>query len=337
MKKYLIITFILSAALLITQFVLAQENLAQKLSGRILLQVQSSGKAWYINPADQKKYYLGRPNDAFDLMRNLSIGITNENLSKIPIGIIKGTKSPIGDLVPYAPDDDDNDGLTNSLENAIGTNPQNSDSDNDGYSDKQEIENNYNPIDNGKLNIDENFTKANLGKIFLQTEKQGQAWYINPVDGKKYFLGRPADAFIIMKKLSLGITNENINKITTGYYSAPTPPTPPAPPTCINCQNSSADQIFTAAASAIRSGNKTTALSYFTPEMQKAVEYTMDFLDQEGKFILGNIMSGAKLSSSTNDEKIYSTEVYFSLGGYKVPIHFHVKKQEDETWKLTNL
>ncbi|MCK4554609.1 hypothetical protein KAU19_06670 [Candidatus Parcubacteria bacterium] len=334
MKKDLIITFILSAALLITQFVLAQENLAQKLSGRILLQVQSSGKAWYINPADQKKYYLGRPNDAFDLMRNLSIGITNENLSKIPIGIIKGTKSPIGDLVPYAPDDDDNDGLTNSLENAIGTNPQNSDSDNDGYDDKTEIANNYNPLGAGKLNIDENFIRANLGKIFLQTEQNGQAWYINPTNKKRYYLGKPVDAFAIMKNLSLGITNENLNKITTGYYSAPTPP---APTTCTSCQSKNPDQIFAAAAGAIRSGNKTTALSYFTPEMQKAVEYTMDFLDAEGKLILGNIMSGAKLSSSTNDEKTYFTEVYFSLGGYKVPIHFYVKKQGDGSWKLTNL
>ncbi len=326
MKKILITIIIPFTAILFTQFVLAQENLAQKLSGSILLQVQSSGEAWYINPVDQKKYYLGRPKNAFDLMRNLSIGITDKNLSKIPIGIIE-----------YNNQDDDNDGLFNGLENSLGTDPQNSDSDNDGYDDKTEVANNYNPLGAGKLNIDENFTRANLGKIFLQTEKAGQAWYINPVDGKRYFLGRPADAFIIMKNLSLGITNENINKITTGYYSAPAPPTPPAPPTCANCQNSSADQIFTAAASAIRSGNKTTALSYFTLEMQKAVEYTMDFLDQEGKFILGNIMSGAKLSSSTNDEKIYSTEVYFSLGGYKVPIHFHVKKQDDGTWLLTNL
>ena len=293
MKKYLITIFTFTV-ILSAQFTLAQENLAQKLSGRILLQVQSHGKAWYVNPADQKKYYLGRPADAFDLMRDLGIGITNENLNKIPIGIID-----------YNDQDDDNDGLTNSMENAIGTNPQNSDSDNDGYLDKQEIENDYNPLGSGLSAIDNNFAKNHLGKIFLQTEKNGQAWYINPVDKKKYFLGRPADAFIIMKKLSLGITDKNINKITTGYYYAPTPPTPPAPPTCPSCQSSNADQIFTAAGGAIRSGDKTTALSYFTPEMQKAVEYTMDFLDKNGKFTLGNIMSGAKLSNSTETEKTY--------------------------------
>ncbi|MEA3463676.1 MAG: thrombospondin type 3 repeat-containing protein [Patescibacteria group bacterium] len=324
MKKYLITTFILLTTLLITQLAFAQKNLSQKLSGSILLQVQSHGQAWYVNPANYRKYYLGRPVDAFALMRNLGIGITNEDLNKIPVGIIK-----------YNYQDDDNDGLSNSLENALGTDPQNIDSDSDGYDDKTEVENNYDPLNDGKLIIDENFTRENLGKIFLQTEKAGQAWYINPADGKKYFLGRPADAFVIMKNLSLGITNANLNKIATGYYTAPSPLPPPT--TCTNCQTHSADQVFAAAASAIRSGDKITTLTYFTPEMQKAIEYTMDFLNDEGRFILGNIMSGAKLSDSTDTEKTYSAEVYFSLGGYKVPIYFHIKKQGDGTWLLANL
>jgi len=34
-----------------------QVNLAQKLSGRILLQVESKGEAWYINPSNLKKYF----------------------------------------------------------------------------------------------------------------------------------------------------------------------------------------------------------------------------------------------------------------------------------------
>ena len=321
MKKYLITIFIFTV-ILSAQFTVAQENLAGKLSGRILLQVQSSGKAWYVNPADQKKYYLGRPKDAFDLMRDLGIGITNENLSKISIGIIE-----------YDDQDDDNDGLANRLENALGIDQKKADTDSDGYDDKMEIENSYDPLSNSRLNIDENFSNQHLGRIFLQTEQNGEAWYVNPADKKRYYLGRPSDAFIAMKNLSLGITDENINKINTGYYIAP----PPAPTTCTSCQAKNPDAVFAAAASAIRSGNKTTALSYFTPEMQKAVEYTMDFLDVEGKFILGNIMSGAALSNSTDNEKTYSTEVYFSMGGYKVPIHFYVKKQEDGAWKLTNL
>lgn len=56
-------------------------TLAAQLSGRILLQVQSRGEAWYVNPKDQKRYYLGRPEDAFNLMRQLSIGISEQEFA----------------------------------------------------------------------------------------------------------------------------------------------------------------------------------------------------------------------------------------------------------------
>ncbi len=46
-------------------------KLINRLSGGILLQVESVGEAWYVYPNDKKKYYLGRPADAFDIMRKL--------------------------------------------------------------------------------------------------------------------------------------------------------------------------------------------------------------------------------------------------------------------------
>jgi len=321
MTKKIIAILIMLTTCLASLPLLAQENLGEILAGKILLQVESHGEAWYINPADYKKYYLGRPNDAFALMQNLSLGITNENLTKIPVGIIN-----------YNDQDNDNDGLNNGLENALNTDPYKSDSDNDGYDDKTEIINNYDPLGEGKLNIDLDFTEQNLGKIFLQTEGSGEAWYLNPADKKRYFLSRPKDAFTIMRSLNLGITNENLSKIITGHFEKSTPGS-----TCTNCQATSADQVFVSAAEAIRQGDVTETLSYFTEKMQTVVEYTMNFLDDEGKFILGNIMSGATLSGSTDEEKIYSTEIYFSLGGYKIPLYFHVQKQTDDTWLLTNL
>jgi len=45
-------------------------NLSASLSGRILLQVQDKGQAWYVYPIDQKRYFLGSPDDAFAIMRN---------------------------------------------------------------------------------------------------------------------------------------------------------------------------------------------------------------------------------------------------------------------------
>lgn len=56
-------------------------TLAAQLSGRILLQVESRGEAWYVNPSDQKKYYLGRPDDAYNLMRQLSLGISEQEFA----------------------------------------------------------------------------------------------------------------------------------------------------------------------------------------------------------------------------------------------------------------
>lgn len=56
-------------------------TLASQLSGRILLQVQSKGEAWYVNPSDSKRYYLGRPDDAYNLMRQLSVGISEKEFA----------------------------------------------------------------------------------------------------------------------------------------------------------------------------------------------------------------------------------------------------------------
>lgn len=59
-----------------------------------------------------------------------------------------------------------------------------------------------------------NFAKLQNGKIFLQVEENGEAWYVNPNDSKRYFLGRPMDAFNVMKNLGLGISDANFENLT---------------------------------------------------------------------------------------------------------------------------
>lgn len=59
------------------------EKFANKLKGKILLQVESHGESWYVNPADGKMYYMADGNKAYDVMRNLGVGITNTDLEKI--------------------------------------------------------------------------------------------------------------------------------------------------------------------------------------------------------------------------------------------------------------
>lgn len=294
---------------------LAQLAYGKILKGKILLQVQSRGEAWYVNPLDSKRYFLGRPIDAFNLMRRFGIGISDENLAKIPVG-----------LIDYDGADTDGDGLVDELETALGTDPQNKDTDNDGHSDRTEILSDFNPLGSGAQGLSVGFANLNAGKIFLQVERAGQAWYVRPDDSRRYFLGSPHDAFSLMRKFSLGITNENLATIPVGKLVEPPPPGP-AP----------AADPMAAAAAAIRSGNVSQALAYFTAEAQPAINYTLNYLDAEGKLTLGNILSGSSLAASTADEKIYSSEVYFSLSDEKIKVNFKLKKQPDGRWLIENL
>lgn len=60
-----------------------ETNLSSILSGKILLDVENKGEAWYVYPGDFHRYYLGTPSDAYDIMKYLSLGVSNENFTKI--------------------------------------------------------------------------------------------------------------------------------------------------------------------------------------------------------------------------------------------------------------
>lgn len=127
-------------------------GLADSLSGRILLDVEGKGEAWYIDPVGKERFYLGRPTDAFNLMRTMALGVSEADFQRIAQ---EGT-SASGDRA---------------------------------------------------------FAKKLSGRILLRVEKNGESWYVNPVDLKKYYLGRPSDAFSVMRRLGLGITKANLNTI----------------------------------------------------------------------------------------------------------------------------
>lgn len=59
------------------------KNLTNKLKGKILLQVEDKGEAWYVNPKDGKRHYMADGNEAYNVMRDLGIGIKNSDLEKI--------------------------------------------------------------------------------------------------------------------------------------------------------------------------------------------------------------------------------------------------------------
>ncbi|MFA6252909.1 MAG: MopE-related protein [Patescibacteria group bacterium] len=208
----------------------AASSLANRLQGYILLQVESLGEAWYIIPKDQTRVYMPNGSSAYQIMRYLSLGITNADLSKIPVGI-----------EPRFNDQDiDNDGLSDKLEEGLGTDPNKADTDNDSFSDGEELKNNYNPLGASKLTYNTTLVNRLKGYILLQVEKQGQAWYLNPKDGKRYYMQDGDAAYQIMRFLSLGITNKNLDTIsiskktftvdTTPPISTPNPSTPTTTP-----------------------------------------------------------------------------------------------------------
>ncbi|MFA6194351.1 MAG: hypothetical protein WC719_01220 [Patescibacteria group bacterium] len=59
-----------------------------RVSGKILINVDDFGKAYYISPLDRRAYYLGSPEQAYQVIRSLGLGITNNNLNKIRAGIL---------------------------------------------------------------------------------------------------------------------------------------------------------------------------------------------------------------------------------------------------------
>jgi len=58
---------------------------ANRLKGKILLQVQQHGEAWYIYPKTCRRIYMKDGEAAYGIMRFLGLGITNKDLSLINV------------------------------------------------------------------------------------------------------------------------------------------------------------------------------------------------------------------------------------------------------------
>lgn len=142
-KKFTIFLILLFFLELVPINFLNAANLATRLKGRILLQVEDAGQAWYIDPTTKERAFLGRPADAFRVMRELGLGISEKD---------------------------------------------------------------YNSF-NGRA------PSELSGKILLRVEAKGEAYYANPTDLKFYYLGRPADAFNVMREKGLGIKNTDLDII----------------------------------------------------------------------------------------------------------------------------
>lgn len=181
-------------------------SLVNRLKGRILLQVQEKGEAWYVDPISTSKFYLADGPTAYQALRQFGLGIKTVDLKQIPVG--QDSRFQMTDT--------DSDGLPDKLEESLKTDPNKADTDGDGFSDSTEVLGGFNPLGSGSLTKNTLLINRLRGRILLQVESKGEAWYINPVDGKRYYLADGEAAYQVMRYLSLGITNSDLHKIGVG-------------------------------------------------------------------------------------------------------------------------
>jgi len=159
---------LLSLAIGLVFVSVARADMADRLSGRVLLQVESRGEAWYVYPVNQKRYFLGRGHDAAKVIRALGMGVSNKTFNSW-----KG-KAP----------------------------------------------------------------KKLSGRILLKVEDSGKAYYVYPINLKLIYLGSPEEAFNVLRKYGLGVSNKHLAQITPEFNltnpansPAPTAPAKPTTPT----------------------------------------------------------------------------------------------------------
>ena len=64
-----------------------------------------------------------------------------------------------------------------------------------------------------KVLRDQEFLNSQSGKIFLQIENDGETWYVNPSDLKRYSIGEPENILDIVSCLSHEISDDALNEI----------------------------------------------------------------------------------------------------------------------------
>jgi hypothetical protein len=197
----------LASTVLFASSGLASAATPAAVKGKILLQVEEHGEAWYVTPDTGERFYLKNGEGAYAALRNFGLGITNADIWKIPVANYHapGDNDFTGDT--------DKDGFDDNMEQALGTDVNKADTDGDGYSDSVEYASGNSPFGSSKIPVDSGLVNRLKGKIVLQVEGRGEAWYINPADGKRYYMANGDVAYSMMRYMSLGITNANLSPI----------------------------------------------------------------------------------------------------------------------------
>jgi len=195
--------------------------LTRRLLGRILLQVETLGQAWYVDPITESRYYLQNGESAYQALQVFGLGITNADLASIPICLPTFAKATAGEEDRAEIIDSDGDGLDDQLEDSIGTDKHNPDTDGDGINDGDEIKADFDPLNPNPVKLayarpgaSQALRDRLTGRILLQVENHGESWYVH--EGCRYYMKNGRLAYQIMRFLSLGITNSDLRQIGVG-------------------------------------------------------------------------------------------------------------------------
>lgn len=183
-------------------------DFSKQLLGNIIVKTDDVSNLWYVNPKNLKRYLLGNENNFYNVFKIFLEKTDEINLKRFPVylGINYGA-------------DTDKDGISDILEGKIGTNIKDKDTDKDGYNDLDEINNGYNPNKKGgeKIKLDNVFINKNLGKFFVL--KNGDIWYTNKENKKRYYIGNESnkkDIYRVLKEISKNLSYDDFLMID--YY-----------------------------------------------------------------------------------------------------------------------
>lgn len=156
---------------------------ARRLKGRLLLGIDQGGAIWYVDDINYERHNV-RWSNALNIFQMFALGITDEDLLKIPVNW---------------------DSVNQQL-----------DTDGDGYKDQKELMRGYNPYNASpvKLKYDLKLADRLKGKFLLQVQKDGAIWYVNQ-NGYRYSI-RWGNLEELFRDLALGITNSDLNQISSG-------------------------------------------------------------------------------------------------------------------------
>jgi hypothetical protein len=197
MKKTIIYLFLFFIFFFFSSSVSAS-SLPFQLRGHFLIDVEDNGQAWYVDLENGLRHKVDK-----EFIKKVGLGISSSNLERIPMAINNNIVEK----------DSDGDGLDDRLEKALGTDPYNSDSDGDSYSDDVEILNHYRPLGKGKLPIDIKFASDLSGKFLIDVDKNGELWYVSPIDNLRYYIPDYDFLVKIIAVLGKGINSQNIGLV----------------------------------------------------------------------------------------------------------------------------